>query len=136
MRVQAPDVPETRAPVCGPGAAHLRFVDENWLDSSRVAPRQDFTKRWTVVNDGKCAWPADYRLQYTSNSASQLARSTVAKPLGEVVPPGAAYTFEVPMRGPAKPGFYREDWRFTDARGELIMIGTAPYLAALIVVKD
>jgi hypothetical protein len=134
LRVQAPDVPQSSPELCPPGAAELRFVDENWPDSSQVARGQEFIKRWTVVNIGRCAWSADYRLAYISNTGGQLARSTAAKPLGEVVPPGAAYTFEVPMRAPRRPGYYREDWRFVDSRGGLIRIGTSPYLAALITV--
>lgn len=136
LRVQAHLVPATNASLCQPGAAQLRFVDENWPDSSHVRPGQAFTKRWTVVNRGNCAWAPTYALRYSSNTAGQLATSTAAKPLGEVVPPGAAYTFDVPMRGPKRPGFYREDWRFNDHHGNLIMIGTVGYLAALIVVAD
>jgi DNA-binding SARP family transcriptional activator len=134
LRVQAADVPVTAAPICAPGQAHLRFVDENWPDSSSVRPGQVFTKRWTVTNSGTCAWAPTYSLRYVSHTAGQLAQSRTAKPLGELVPPDAAYTFEVPMRAPAKPGFYREDWEFVDDRGNRIMIGTAPHLAALIVV--
>jgi hypothetical protein len=135
IRVQSPDVPLTMAPICPPGMAQLRFVDENWPDSSRLSPGQEFVKRWTVTNIGTCAWPADYRLRYVSSPNGQLSRSTAAHPLGEVVPPEAAYTFEVAMRAPRKPGFYREDWRFDDNRGNRIMIGTSPDLAALITVE-
>jgi hypothetical protein len=135
LRAQAADVPVSSAPICPPGRAVLRFVDENWPDSSRVAPGRELVKRWTVVNEGTCAWPANYRLTHASSDPAQLARSTRAMPLGEIVQPGAAYTFEVPMQAPQKLGFYREDWRFLDDRGDLIMIGTSPYLAALITVE-
>jgi methionine-rich copper-binding protein CopC len=117
VRVPAPGVPITTAPICTPGAAQVRFVDENWPDYSRVAPGQLFTKRWTVVNMGNCAWAPGYRLRYTSNTDGPLALSQESKPLNETVPPEAAYTFEVPMRAPMKPGFHREDWRFTDEKG-------------------
>jgi hypothetical protein len=134
LRVQADFIPATNAPICQDSAAVLRFVDENWPDSSSVHPGQEFTKRWTVVNGGSCAWRPDFTLEYLSNTNEQLARAAAPKPLGEIVAPGTAYTFDVPMRAPQKPGFYREDWRFVDHHGNLIMIGTSPFLAALIVV--
>jgi DNA-binding SARP family transcriptional activator len=136
LRVQGADVPVTAPELCSPGQAQLRFVDENWPDSSKVRPGQVFTKRWTVVNRGTCAWTAEYVLRHVSNTGGQLARSLAPKPIRELVPPSATYTFEVAMRAPSKPGFYREDWEFIDDSGNRVMIGTVPFLAALIVVAE
>jgi hypothetical protein len=123
-------------PVCGPGEAQIQFFDENLRDSTHVRPGQTFTKRWTLVNNGSCTWGADFRLRYAGNNGGQLAVSRADKPLGEAVPPETAYTFEVPIRIPEHRGLTREDWRFIDARGNHIMIGTAGYLAVILMVEE
>jgi Ig-like domain from next to BRCA1 gene len=139
IRVLAPNAPLIMPLLCRAGTAKVRFLDENWPDSSIMAPRQEFQKRWTVVNDGDCGWRADYRLEFMSMRNRPLARSTEPKPLGEIVPPGAAYTFEVPMRAPTwdpnRSNIHREDWRFVDDDDQNIMIGTSPNFAVIIVVE-
>lgn len=127
--------PSAVAPVCGPGQAQIRFYDENWRDSTRVRPGQTFIKRWTVLNSGPCTWDADFVLRYSHNEGGQLAVSRADKPLGQQVPPETAYTFEVPMRVPAHRGYIRENWRLLDDRGGHIIIGTSPYLAAILIVE-
>lgn len=136
VRVRAPEVPVASVPICISGESNARFLNENWPDNSKLSPGQLFTKRWIIVNDGNCAWSPDFRLEYVSNSGVQLALSHRDRPLGEIVPPDALYTFEIPMRAPKEPGFYQEDWRFVSAEGEQIMFGGAGFLAALIVVED
>lgn len=135
LRVLAADVPRIMPMLCRPGEQRVRFLDENWPDGSPVTPGQEFIKRWTVVNDGTCAWRADYRLHFVTHRNGPMAISTDSIPLGEVVPPGAAYTFQVRMRAPGQFGTHQEEWQFKDNHGSLISIGTAPSLLCIVEVR-
>ena len=131
FRIAEPNTPYAQVPTCKPGQAKVRFVDENWLDNTRVSPGQVITKRWTIFNVGDCSWAPDFALRYTSSRSEKLSLSQEELPLGETVPPWTTYTIEMPMRMPARPGLYREDWRFTDGRGNHILISLSPYLIAV-----
>lgn len=136
FRVPDPHEPVATIAICRPGEEKVRFVDENWLDETVMRPGQQFVKRWTVFNVGSCAWGANFSLRYTSNTNGILSLSQNPRPLGEIVPPWTTYTFEIPMRMPRQPGAYREDWRFTDAAGNLIRVSLSPYVAAILNVGE
>ena len=132
FRVPEPSAPRAQLPLCMPGQARVRFVDENWPDHTPAAPRQQITKRWTVFNVGDCAWAADFRLRFVSSEGARLSSGPQQLPLGEVVPPWTTYTFEVPMHMPVEPRTVTEAWRLEDSQGNHVFVSAAPYLTVLL----
>jgi hypothetical protein len=132
FRIPQPEIPVAQIHTCRPGEAKVRFVDETWLDHTKVSPGQTLTKRWTIFNIGDCAWGPDFRLRFVSSTGPKLSISQADLELGEVVPPWTTYTFDVPMRMPGRPGSYREDWRFIDAHGNHIFVSGVAYVYAIL----
>lgn len=129
-------VPEKGATVCNADDAVAKFLGENYLDGTEVSPGESFTKTWTIRNSGSCAWNSTLALQYVSDDNGRLSVSQADVPIHDTVPPGATYTFAVPMRAPRAPGLYREDWRLRDAEGNGIRISGSTTIWAEIAVQS
>lgn len=129
----APRVAAGQPSACPPGRAIARLVDEKYPDGSPIRAGERFTKTWTLRNTGACAWDSTYKLHYVNG---ELSLTHAEIPVNGSVPPGATYTFTVPMQAPNTPGTYREDWTLRDGSGGTVKVGGSKVVWAEIVVPQ
>jgi hypothetical protein len=93
----------------------LSFVSDVTIpDNTKVTPGQSFTKTWTVLNSGSCAWESGFIFNVVGGDAM----GGVAVTLNQAVEPGRQYEFSVPMVAPTnKSGELKGTWRLADANG-------------------
>jgi hypothetical protein len=91
-----------------------KFVSETIPDKTIIAPGKSFTKSWTLMNTGSCAWSADYQLVYTGGD--QLGSPTSVA-INKSVGPGEQVTIEVPFTAPKEPGLYTSNWKLQSRSG-------------------
>jgi hypothetical protein len=91
-----------------------KFVSETIPDQTIIAPGKAFTKSWTLMNTGSCAWTADYQLVYTGGD--QLGSPTSVA-INKSVGPGEQVTIEVPFTTPTEPGTYTSNWKLQSRSG-------------------
>jgi hypothetical protein len=103
------------------------FVSEAIPDGTQFQPGQQFSKSWTVRNDGNCSWNNAYQLIWTGGER-MTSVSTVALP---DTAPGGAATLIISMAAPAQPGSHAGQWQFREPRGAAFT--TAPMLTVKIV---
>jgi len=103
------------------------FVSETIPDGTQFQPGQQFSKSWTVRNDGNCPWNNAYQLIWTGGEQMSSV-NTVALP---GTAPGGAATLMISMAAPSQPGSHAGRWQFRDPRG--VAFTTAPTLTANIV---
>jgi surface antigen len=104
------------------------LVSETIPDNTKVPGGTAFEKKWTIKNSGTSTWTSSYKLTYASNQGGRLSSISEVKISGSVSP-GNSYTFTVPMKAPAaqtSEKTYREDWKFTNASGSTISVGSSP----------
>lgn len=95
-----------------------QFSSENYPDGTQLGPNTNFTKTWTLYNNGSTTWNSNYYIQYQSGSMSQ----TSTKYISGSVPPGYSYTFSVPMKTPSSSGTYTDYWSFKSPSGTTIKV--------------
>jgi hypothetical protein len=103
------------------------FVNETIPDGTQFQPGQQFSKSWTVRNDGNCPWNATYQLVWTGGER-MTSVSTVALP---DTAPGGNATLTIAMAAPAQPGNHTGQWQLRDSKGAAFT--TAPMLTVNIV---
>ena len=91
-----------------PDCIHASLLDEYPPDQAVFKPDTEFTKTWTIRNDGTCTWDPTYRLIFWSGDT--LGAATYYN-LPETVPPGDDIPISVLLRAPADEGFYTGYWR-------------------------
>lgn len=105
---------------CDQAAAAYPKIDITIEDDTEVAPGEEFTKIWRVVNVGSCTWTADYAIVFFSG---ELMDSPTSLPLSTTVPPTQSVELSVDMVAPDKPGKYQGNWKLKNADGEWFGIG-------------
>jgi hypothetical protein len=98
------------------------FISETYVDGTTVPAGQPFTKSWTIRNSGSSTWNSNYRLRWVSGS--NLSSHADVQVNG-TIPPGANYTFNVPMTALNASGTYREDWKFINPSGVTIPVSAS-----------
>jgi DNA-binding SARP family transcriptional activator len=121
-------------PACESVPHVARFVGESFPDNVPVRPGETFLKSWTVRNTGTCEWNSSYRLYYEGSTGPRLSLQQRSVPVHGTVPPGATYTFSVPMHAPRRPGIYREDWSLRDGDDALVHVSGSNTVWAKIMV--
>ncbi len=91
------------------------FQSETIPDESTFEPGENFTKTWTVRNDGTCAWTTDYSLVFTSGD--QMNGPTL-QPFAETINPSGTITLRVDLTAPASSGTYTGTWKIRAGDGE------------------
>jgi len=91
------------------------FQSETIPDDSEFEPGENFTKTWTVRNDGTCAWTTDYRLVFTSGDQMN---GPSAKAFSNTINPGENVTLSVGLTAPASDGTYTGTWVIEANDGE------------------
>ena len=87
---------------------HATLVDEYPPDRAVFKPDTQFTKTWTIRNDGTCTWDPSYKLIFWSGDI--LGGATYYN-LPETVPPGDDIPISVLLVSPSAEGFYTGYWR-------------------------
>lgn len=88
----------------------LAFVDDLTIpDGTRIAAGEIFTKTWSIMNNGTCAWGPGFTLRFVDGEPMGLT-DAVPLPFAE---PGQTVSVSVPMRAPAILGTHRSNWRLS-----------------------
>jgi polar amino acid transport system substrate-binding protein len=98
--------------------ADLNLDDQNMTAPPILVPGQDFTKGWRVLNDGTCAWPADFELAFTNGNRIESAMGGSSVKLGRSVQPGEQIDINVNLRAPQTYGIFQGFWQMHDPRGQ------------------
>ncbi|MBI1909619.1 MAG: thrombospondin type 3 repeat-containing protein [Deltaproteobacteria bacterium] len=103
-----------------PNLTSASFGGESHPDGTTLNTSTNFTKQWTIYNNGTTVWQSNYYLRYVSGS---MSTSTNNIPIGFSVNPGSGVVFSVSMRTPATSGTYRDDWQLKTSGGSTILVG-------------
>lgn len=92
----------------------LAFLSDVTIpDNTVMAPGEQFTKTWSVRNNGSCEWEAGFKLAFTTGDP--LGGTTLI--LTEDISPGATTNLSIFMTAPADEGTYQSNWRMSGAGG-------------------
>jgi hypothetical protein len=83
-------------------------------DGTVMKAGKNFTKTWTVMNNGTCAWTTSYKLSFASGEA--MGGTSV--PVPGSVPAGQQTQISVSLVAPASDGDYTGSWRLQNASGQ------------------
>jgi hypothetical protein len=83
-------------------------------DGTKMDPSNDFTKTWTVMNNGTCAWTTSYKLAFVSG----VDMGGSAVPLALDVPVGQQAKISVDLTAPDSVGIYTGYWRLQNPQGQ------------------
>lgn len=96
------------------------------FDGDSIKVGAEFSKAWTILNTGTCAWDEGYVFDYLENyfpaetNISQLAGYDIVlkknKP-DEYTKPNHSQTFVVKLKAPKAPGQYKGYWKLRDDAG-------------------
>lgn len=98
----------------------MNMVSETVYDGTRYLGGSEFTKTWTVRNDGNCVWDQSYTFEF---SHGESMTDITAYPLTKVVYPGGEYTFSVDMIAPETDGIYKSYWHVKTPYGGYMGVG-------------
>ncbi len=87
---------------------HASLIGEYPPDQAVFTPDTEFTKTWTIKNEGTCTWDPTYRLIFWSG---EIMGGATYYNLPETVPPGDDISISVLLRSPSAEGFYTGYWR-------------------------
>lgn len=91
-----------------PDCIHANLVSEFPPDRTVFKPDTEFTKTWTIRNDGTCSWDSSYRLIFWSGDT--MGGATYYN-LPESVPPGDDVSISISLKSPSTEGLYTSYWR-------------------------
>jgi hypothetical protein len=91
-----------------PDCIHANLVSEYPPDRTVFKPDTDFTKTWTIKNEGTCTWDPTYKLIFWSGD--MMGAATYYN-LMETVPPGDDIPISILLKSPSTEGFYTGYWR-------------------------
>ena len=96
------------------------FGGETIPDGTKFSPGDNFTKTWTLVNNGSCTWDTEYSLVFVDGT-----RMGGTSPMGlaEEVPPGDQIMLAVDLQAPDSQGIYQGNWMLMDGDGAVFGLG-------------
>ena len=109
----------TQMPSTVADGGHARFISETIPDGTSVDPGQSITKTWTILNDGKKPWTADYVLVLTQGShpLGQTLGEPARIPLTGVVQPGEQVEISIPLTAPKVDAIFSAVYQLQDPAG-------------------
>lgn len=134
-RTRPSNATPTRQPDCDTASAGSPF-DVTIRDHTVMAPGENFTKTWRLVNAGSCKWTRLYKLVFFSGNS--LEANFEQNLNGEVLP-GSSIDLSVAMVAPVTTGIYQSNWMLQNEKGELFGIGPnadAPFWVIIDVVNQ
>lgn len=84
-----------------------RFVKESFSDKEQFQPGEDFTKSWTLRNDGQTSWASDTVFMQTNGDNLEAMPLSL---MGEVAA-NEEHVWTVSMKAPTNPGRYTAYFR-------------------------
>jgi len=87
----------------------VTFISETIPDGTKFNPGDNFTKTWTIRNDGTCDWNTDYDLVF--KSGDHMGGPDTVK-FHKEVDPGEKITLSVDLKAPSDEGTYTGVWWF------------------------
>jgi len=117
---QAPPQAPGPEPKCDQAAAAYPKIDITIEDDTVMAPGENFTKIWRVVNKGTCTWTPGYAVVWFSGVQFSTFNT---HPLNVSVSPGQSVDLVVDMVAPAQTGTHQSNWKLRNGTGELFGIG-------------
>lgn len=118
-----PALPQATVPAAAsnkqPGCLIASTISETVPDDTGFAPKVPFTKTWTVINSGSCAWTTNYQLVFLSG---EQMGGISPKNLSTNVPAGNITDFSLALTAPTTPGTYRGDWALKSEDGTVVAI--------------
>lgn len=91
-----------------PNCIHANLISEYPPDGTVYKPDTEFTKTWTIKNEGTCAWDSTYKLIFWSGDA--MGGATYYD-LPEIVAPGDDISITIQLKAPSAEGTYTGYWR-------------------------
>ena len=91
-----------------------------------LEPNQNFTKTWTIRNNGDVTWSTGYKFRHVSGS---LSTNTSDRYLPQSIGPGGTYDFQVSMKAPES-GTAEDHWEFVNPAGTVLLISGQPTIHA------
>jgi next-to-BRCA1 protein 1 len=103
---------------------NAEFVKDTIQDGTSMKPSNPFSQTWTLVNNGRTAWPAGCDVRYVGGDAMfnvdtnhpsdtmSLYSAQQSNKLLSRVEPGQSAEFTVGLRAPAREGRFTSYWRF------------------------
>ena len=104
------------------------ITSETISDYTELAQDEEFTKTWTVVNAGTCAWDADSLLVFVDGDQMDGDSS---EDIATDVGPGEYLTLSVDLTAPSSDGTYTSEWALQSDDGTYII-----YMTVVIVVDE
>ncbi|MDP2966320.1 MAG: NBR1-Ig-like domain-containing protein [Pelolinea sp.] len=92
-----------------------KFQYETIPDNTEFDPGENFTKSWTIRNDGTCTWNTNYKLVFVSGDRMS---DPVSKNFTETVNPGEITTISMTLSAPLVNGEYADYWVIESDKGE------------------
>lgn len=99
---------------------HASLVGEYPPDQTLFKPDEEFTKTWTIRNEGTCTWDTSYKLIFWSGDA--LGGATYYF-LTQIVPPGGDISISIPLKAPSTEGTYTGYWRLQTPWNKVFGVG-------------
>jgi hypothetical protein len=107
-----PTPTDTIVPV---GCDRAQFIADVTVPPGTVMlPGTTFSKTWSVMNVGQCAWTTAYQLVFLRGEQMGAALS---QPLSQTVAVGQSINISVRMTAPRSAGFYLSYWTLKNANG-------------------
>jgi len=91
------------------------FQDETIPDDTKFDPGEQFTKKWTIQNDGTCSWTTNYSLVF--NDGDKMGGPD-SKAFTSTTNPGETVTLSVDLTAPLSSGTYTGAWKIRAEDGE------------------
>lgn len=91
-----------------PDCIHATLVSEYPPDRTVFKPDAEFTKTWTIRNEGTCTWDSSYKLIFWSGDT--MGGATYYN-LPENALPGDDIAISIQLKSPSLEGFYTSYWR-------------------------
>ncbi len=103
------------------GCNQAAFVSETIPDGTDFEPGKNFTKTWTLKNDGSCTWNAEYDVVFVKGAAMDAAAAT---PLTTgTIAPGETVQISLELKAPVAAGEHRGEFKLRNQNGVLFGIG-------------
>lgn len=99
------------------GCDDANYVSETKPDDgSEITAGNTFTKGWSLLNKGTCAWKASYAFAFDSGDLMGGKDIIISKE-EDFTDPGHSQTFIVKLTAPATAGEYKGYWRMKNNQG-------------------
>jgi hypothetical protein len=94
--------------------------DVNYPDKTKVPAGTNFTKTWSLINNGSCAWNSAYSVVFVDGDRMGAPDATPVT--NGTIEPGASANVSVNLKAPNDPGTYKGLFKLRASDGSLFGI--------------